>query len=58
MTPQEFRDWRRSHGWTQAKAAERLGMKLQTVKFWEQGRNPISRLVKLACTALDQDPGR
>ena len=56
MTPQEFREWRRSHGWSQAAAAKRLGVVLQTVKFWEQGRNPISRLVALACNALDADP--
>ena len=57
MTPQAFKDWRAGHGWTQKVAAEKLGVSLDTVKSWEAGRAPISRLVELATRGVDASEG-
>lgn len=41
MIPELLRSWRASHAWTQAQAADALGVDLRTYQDWEQGRrNP------------------
>ncbi|WP_210272669.1 helix-turn-helix domain-containing protein [Chthonobacter rhizosphaerae] len=57
MTPQAFRQWRKSLGLRQKDAAERLGLKKRMIQYYESGDRdgktveiPLS--VRLACWAL------
>ena len=59
MTNQEFRDWRKAHGWTQTEAAHQLGISMSSIVIYERGdRNDPPRIVQipkyieLACEAL------
>jgi transcriptional regulator with XRE-family HTH domain len=59
MTPQEFRDWRVTMGFTQHEAAEELGVSKSTIELYESGRRRdtkepvvIPKMVELACAAL------
>jgi DNA-binding transcriptional regulator YiaG len=53
MTPDELKAWRKRLGLTQKKAAEALGVNLATLAKWETGRLPISKVVALACRAVE-----
>jgi len=48
MTREEFKHARQVLGLSQSKMAVQLGVAFQTVRAWEQGRNPISRVVEMA----------
>lgn len=61
LTPAALRYWRLSHsaakrngagrpcgGWSQARAAQHLGVSLRTYHAWERGRRPVPRLAALA----------
>jgi len=37
MDKTEFREWRKALGWSQAQAAEELGVARETVVRWESG---------------------
>lgn len=59
MTPAEFHAWRGRLHWTQAQAAEALGVDPRTVREWEHGvgrmtGQPITLppMLALACEAL------
>lgn len=41
ITPMEIRRWREQLGWTQARAAHAMGLKLRTYQNWEQGHRPM-----------------
>lgn len=48
-----FKAWRKAHRFTQAQAADALGLSLRTVKYYEKGEQPIPKTVKLACIGYD-----
>ena len=51
MTPAHLKALRTKLGWSQARLAEQLGVRSNTVARWEQGVHPISPLVtKLLAT--------
>lgn len=50
MTAADLRKWQRSMSWTQATAAQKLGVSLATYKRYLTDGPP--RLVGLACAAL------
>ncbi|PTW59099.1 helix-turn-helix protein [Breoghania corrubedonensis] len=57
MTPEQFRDWRKSLGWKQKDAAEKLGLKKRMIQYYEKGdrdgrKVDIPKSVRLACYAL------
>lgn len=57
MEPTEFRTWRKSLGWKQKDAAERLGLKKRVIQYYEKGDRDgkavsIPTSVELACLAL------
>lgn len=57
MTPDQFRQWRRSLGLKQKEAAERLGLKKRMIQYYEKGDRDgrpveIPKYVRLACYAL------
>ena len=59
MTPEQFRAWRKSLGWKQKDAAERLGLKKRMIQYYEKGDRDgkevqIPKTVRLACYALTQ----
>jgi transcriptional regulator with XRE-family HTH domain len=62
MTPDQFRDWRRQLGLSQAAAARALGLSRSSVIDYERGFKrgtdraaPVPRIVELACQALMQE---
>lgn len=62
MTPDQFRDWRRTLGLKQKEAAERLGLKKRMIQYYEKGHRDgrpveIPKSVRLACYALSQGVG-
>lgn len=57
MTPEQFRDWRRSLGLKQKEAAEQLGLKKRMIQYYEKGNRDgrpveIPKSIRLACYAL------
>ena len=52
MTPKEFKNARQSLGLSQSKMSHQLEVSFQTVQAWEQGRNPINKVVELAIKTL------
>lgn len=42
-TPQQIKELRQRLGISQAALAERLGVSIRTVKYWEAGAVPVSR---------------
>ncbi len=62
MTGAAFRAWRKALGLRQSEAAERLGLKLRMIQYYESGDragNPVEipRAVRLACWALQHGIG-
>lgn len=52
MTPEQFKHWRDTMGFTLRDAAEALGYSLDTIKSYSSGRQEIPLVVALACSAL------
>jgi DNA-binding transcriptional regulator YiaG len=52
MTPDEFKQARKVLGLSQSKMAHQLAVSYQTIQAWEQGRNPISKVVEMAVLHL------
>ena len=57
MSPEQFRDWRRSLGLKQKDAADRLGLKKRMIQYYEKGKRDgrpveIPKSIRLACYAL------
>lgn len=48
----DFLKWRRTLRYTQAEAAEKLGVNRGTVQNWERGATRISKAAELACQEL------
>jgi DNA-binding transcriptional regulator YiaG len=53
MTPIEMKAWRKRLKLSQEKAAAALGVNRATLAKWETGKLPISRVVALACRAVE-----
>lgn len=51
-TQEDLKAWRSAQGWTQAKAAEELGISRESLINLEKGKYPIDRRTMLACLAL------
>ncbi len=59
MKPSQFRAWRKSMGYKQKEAAERLGLKKRMIQYYEKGDRDglpvdIPKAVRLACYALSR----
>ena len=57
MTPEQFRNWRKSLGFKQKDAADALGLKKRMIQYYEKGNRDgkpvdIPKSVRLACYAL------
>ena len=53
MTPSELRATYRAMGLTQQALADRLGVTVRAVRFWEQGERPIPKWLALALRGID-----
>jgi len=42
LTQRFIKDSRRKLGWTQSKMAEKIGVSVDTVRSWEQGKRRVS----------------
>lgn len=63
MTKKQFKDLRKSIGYTQAKLAQEMGMSISAITRWERGMHPIPKIAELALRSLVRDeqetrPGR
>lgn len=58
MTAEEFIAWRKAHRFTQAAAAEALGLGFSTVQKYEGGQLELPKTVALACEALTMRASR
>jgi transcriptional regulator with XRE-family HTH domain len=59
MSPDQFREWRRSLGLKQKEAAEQLGLKKRMIQYYEKGNRDgrpveIPKSIRLACYALSE----
>jgi len=59
MTPEHFRQWRKSLGLKQKDAADRLGLKKRMIQYYEKGDRDgrpveIPKSVRLACYAISR----
>ena len=57
MNATEFKKWRKALGLSQAQAANKLGLKIRTVQYYEKGERKnkkvdIPKTVALACHAI------
>jgi transcriptional regulator with XRE-family HTH domain len=52
MTAEEFKHWREGMGWTQAQAADELGLDPRTIRRYEANERPVSRTVARLCELL------
>ena len=52
LSTNEFREWRRALGVSQARAAEMLGVSRTSVSSWEVGEVPLDVRTTLACRWL------
>lgn len=63
MTPADFKAWRKAMGYTQAEAAEALGLGKSAIEQYDTGKRrstgegiaEIPRYLALACAALARD---
>ena len=46
MSSEELKAFRRKKGWSQARLAKELEVSIHTVQAWEQGKNPIPKLIE------------
>jgi len=53
MEAREFKAWRTKLHMTQQATAETLGVTPRAIIMWEQGDRPISRILALACAAVE-----
>ena len=53
MTPDQLRAWLDRMGYSNYRAAKELCVSKTTVANWLNGTAPISRVVALACAALE-----
>jgi|ETNvirnome_6_100_1030635.scaffolds.fasta_scaffold85059_2 DNA-binding transcriptional regulator YiaG len=58
MTPDEFKQARGVLGLSQMKMANALEVSYQTIQAWEQGRNPINKVVEMAVLHLLNTSGK
>jgi len=55
MTKKQFKDLRKSIGYSQAKLAQEMGTSIRTIMRWEGGDRPIPRYAGLALRTLLRD---
>ena len=56
MSPEQFRTWRKSMGFRQKDAGDRLGLKKRIIQYYEKGERDgkpieIPKYIRLACYA-------
>ena len=59
MTPEQFKQWRKSLGLKQKDAADVLGLKKRMIQYYEKGdrdgrKIDVPKYVRLACYAVTQ----
>jgi transcriptional regulator with XRE-family HTH domain len=54
MSPTELKEWRKTLGYTQVEAAEKLGVSRVTVQNWEGGATPIPPALQSHCAELER----
>lgn len=52
MTPDEFKNWRTSLGFTQARAGLELGVTDRAIRMYESGDRRISKTISILCGLL------
>lgn len=52
MTPEDLKEWRMKHGYTQQGLADALGVIRLTITRWENGARAIPKLLELALRTL------
>jgi len=57
MTPEQLKQWREKHGYSQKKLADALGVFRETVVRWETGVRGIPSFLGLALEALEARGG-
>lgn len=55
MTADDLRAWRKRFGFTQAQAADALGVSKSLVRGIEEGRRTFRRPIQLLCEALERE---
>ena len=58
MNKEQFKKWRKKNGFSQAEAAETLGLKRRMIQYYEKGKKGkktinIPKYIQLACLALE-----
>ncbi len=53
MTPEDLKEWRKTHSYTQQGLADTLGVIRLTITRWENGTRAIPKLLELALRTLD-----
>lgn len=59
MSPKQFRKWRKSLGFGQKEAAEKLGLNKRMIQYYEKGERDgkkveVPRYIRLACYAVEK----
>ncbi len=60
MTPEQFKEWRKSLKLKQKGAADLLGLKKRIIQYYEKGERDgrkviIPKYIRLACYAISKD---
>ena len=58
MEKEQFKKWRKKNGFSQAEAANVLGLKRRMIQYYEKGKKgekdiQIPKYIKLACEAIE-----
>jgi len=58
MNKEQFKKWRKKNGFSQAEAAETLGLKRRMIQYYEKGKKgekevQIPKYIRLACEAVE-----
>jgi DNA-binding XRE family transcriptional regulator len=52
MKPEDLLNWRKTLGYTQEEAGQKLGVDRSTIQNWERGVTRVPRIMELACREL------
>ena len=52
MTAEFIKQSRKTLGLSQAGLAERIGMSVDTIRAWEQGKRPVSKIATVLIAAI------
>lgn len=55
MNAEQFKDFRKSKGWTQEECAEQLGVIQQAISKWESGERKVPSYIEKLIECLKKD---